>query len=78
MSVLNRKMVLASLIKHETLTIIDIGLEKNLGVRPNEYHLKFLLDELMEGGFIETLNGVVPATYTITVNGIDEGKRLEL
>jgi hypothetical protein len=70
-------MVLNSLIKHETLTIVDIRKEENLGIIPSKVHLNFLLDELMESGHIQNLNGVVPITYTITTSGIAEGKRLD-
>jgi hypothetical protein len=76
MSTLNRSTVLDSLIKHESLTIIDIGKKKNLGMLPDKIHLNFLLNELLESGDIDTLNGVIPCTYTITSKGIKEGKRL--
>ena len=76
MSTLSRTKVLNSLIKHESLTIIDIGKKENLGMIPNKMHLNFLLDELLKSGDIDTLNGVVPCTYTITNKGIEEGKRL--
>ncbi|WP_181308737.1 hypothetical protein [Rufibacter sp. XAAS-G3-1] len=64
------------MIKHETLTIDDIGKEKNLGLVPAPNHLQFLLDELVESGHIHTLDGVFPCTYTITTKGIIEGRRL--
>ena len=77
MATLSRTTVLNSLIKHETLTIQDIRLPKNLGLVPDNIHLNFLLNELMEKGQIETLNGVEPLTYTITTKGIEEGERLQ-
>jgi len=76
MTTLNRTMVLNSLIKHETLTIVDIRKAENLGMIPDKVHLNFLLNELIESGHINTLNGVLPLTYTITTNGIGEGERL--
>jgi len=74
---LNRKILLHTLIKHETLTEVDIAKEENLGLVPNKVQLGFLLSELSLSGHIEALSGVVPVTYTITQKGIDEGKRLE-
>lgn len=81
MSTLNRTMVLHSLIKHETLTIIDFCKNENLGILMegilmDKTHLNFLLTELIESGDIEKLNGVMPCTYTITKKGIKEGERL--
>ena len=76
MTTLNRTMVLNSLIKHETLTIVDIRKAENLGMIPDKVHLNFLLNELIESGHINTLNGVLPLTYTITTKGIGEGERL--
>ncbi len=76
MSNINRTIVLNSLIKHETLTIADVGKEENLGMVANTEHLNFLLGELVESGHIHTLNGVKPVTYTITEKGIKEGDRL--
>ena len=76
MSNVNRTIVLNSLIKHETLTISDVGKEENLGMIANQDHLNFLLGELVESGHINTLNGVKPVTYTITEKGIKEGARL--
>ena len=73
---INRSIVLNSLIRHETLTIIDISKEKNLGVVPDKTHLNYLINELIESGHVYALDGVVPATYTITTKGIEEGKRL--
>ena len=37
---------LNTLIRHETLTIDDLGKEENLGMIPNEDHLNFFLIEL--------------------------------
>jgi hypothetical protein len=78
MSQLNRAIVLHTLIRHETLIIEDIGKEENLGFVPNVEHLQFLflLNELQESGYIESLDGVLPCTYTITDKGIKEGVRL--
>jgi hypothetical protein len=76
MSNINRQIVLNSLIKHETLTIEDIGKKENLGIVPDKIDLNSLLEELMEGGYISDLDGVVPVTYTITSKGIEEGERL--
>lgn len=77
MTTLNRTLVLNTLIKHETLTLTDIAKEKNLGMIPNEQHLRFLLTELNEGGYIQMLDGAAVSTYTITEKGIEEGKRLK-
>jgi hypothetical protein len=77
MTNINRTMVLNSLIKHETLTILDIRKAENLGMVPDNVHLNFLLNELIESGDLNTLNGVTPLTYTITTKGITEGARLE-
>ena len=76
MPTINRAMVLNSLIKHETLTIVDIRKSENLGVTPDNLHLNYLLNELAESGHIDTLNGVSPLTYTVTSKGIAEGARL--
>lgn len=77
MSLLNREIVLGTMIKHETLIIHDIGKEENLGFVPNQEHLQFLLDELTESGHLVILDGMTPCTYTITERGIEEGKRLK-
>lgn len=77
MANINRTIVLNSLVRHETLTIVDITKVENLGVVPDRVHLNYLLTELMESGHIQTLNGVTPVTYTITRKGIAEGKRLK-
>lgn len=76
MTTLNRTMVLNSLIKHETLTIVDIRKSENLGMIPDTVHLNFLLNELIDSGHVRALTGVLPLTYTITTNGIAEGERL--
>ena len=73
---MNRTTVLNSLIKHETLTISDLRKHKNMGFIPDNLHLDFLLQELIESGHIDTLNGITPLTYTITSKGIAEGERL--
>ncbi len=77
MSILNRAVVLNTMIKHETLIIDDIGKAENLGFVSNKEHLQFLLDELTESGYLNILSGVTPCTYTITDKGIAEGKRLK-
>jgi hypothetical protein len=74
---LNRKLLLNTLIKHETLTLTDIGREKNLGLTPNKQHLQLLLDELEQDSYIQKLSGVIPCTYTVTDKGIAEGNRLK-
>ena len=73
---LNRTIVLNTLIKHETLTIDDIAKEENLGMKPNEEHLQLLLDELTESNYIHILGSAATRTYTITDKGIREGERL--
>jgi hypothetical protein len=73
----NRRILLDTLIKHETLTEEDIAKEENLGIVPNKEQLGFLLSELSLSGHILILSGAFPVTYTITQKGIDEGKRLE-
>ncbi|MGZ3845844.1 MAG: hypothetical protein ACXVLT_05380 [Flavisolibacter sp.] len=77
MPTLNRMVVLNTLIKHETLTLPDLRKEENLGIATNGYSLLFLLDGLEEERLIERLDGAVPCTYTITTEGIAEGKRLK-
>jgi hypothetical protein len=77
MSTLNRKLLLNTLIKHETLTLEDVGEEKNLCLIPNKHHLQLLLDELEEESYIQKLEGAVPCTYTITDKGIAERNRLK-
>ena len=76
MTSINRTMVLKSLIKHETLTILNIRKAEYLGMVPDNIHLNFLLNELIENDYVNTLNGVTPLTYTITTKGITEGARL--
>jgi hypothetical protein len=72
----NRKILIDTLVKHETLTEDDIAKEENLGVVPNKEQLGFLLSELNLSGHIQVLSGATPVTYTITQKGIDEGARL--
>ncbi|HEX2606001.1 MAG TPA: hypothetical protein VHK91_01435, partial [Flavisolibacter sp.] len=71
----NRKIVLNALIKHETLSISGFR-EIGKVVLTQDIHLQYLLDELIRDGHVETLNGVLPVTYTITNKGIDEGNLL--
>ena len=77
MSTLNRTLVLNTLIKHETLTLQDLGKEENLGISANGHHLQLLVDELEEESYIQKIGGAVPSTYTITDKGLAEGKRLK-
>ena len=76
MTNISRTIIRNTLIKHETLTITDLAKEENLGMVANKVLLNFLLDELVESGEVQTLNGVIPVTYTITNKGIEEGERL--
>ena len=76
MTQLNRKLVLDTLIRHETLLMDDIAKEENLGFVPDKKQLQFLLDELTESRHLTLLDGVTPLTYTVTNKGIEEGKRL--
>jgi hypothetical protein len=76
MLTLNRTLLLNTLIKHETLTLPDIGKQENLGLTPNKYHLQMLLDQLEQESCIQRLSGASPSTYTITDKGIAEGIRL--
>jgi len=77
MLILDRKLLLNTLIKHETLTLPDIGKPENLGLRPDEQLLQSLLDQLEQESCIQKLNGAMPCTYTVTDKGIEEGKRLK-
>jgi len=77
MSTLNRILVLNTLVKHETLTLTDIGKKENLGLVPNMHHLQLLLDELEQGSYIQKLSAAAVCTYTITDKGIAEGTRLK-
>jgi len=74
---LNRTLLLNTLIKHETLTLTDIGKPVNLGLTPNKHHLQMLLDELEQQSFIQKLHGAIPCTYTVTDKGIAEGNNLK-
>jgi predicted transcriptional regulator len=74
---LNRSLVLNTLIKHETLTIDDIAKEENLGVVPNEEHLHSILDELTASEHIHILGSAKIRTYTITDKGIREVEKLK-
>lgn len=72
MLTLNRKLLLNSIIKHETLTLTDMGKEQNLGLVPNKHHLQFLLDELEQDSYIPKLGGAVPCTHTLTDKGMEK------
>jgi hypothetical protein len=76
MNIINRRLLLNSFIKHETMNIVDVASEENLGFVPPPEHLQFLLDELTGDGHLFILDGASPTTYTITVKGIEEGCRL--
>ena len=76
MTNINRTMVLNNLIKHETLTVDDMRKQENSDVVPDDIHLNYLLNELIDSGHVNALNDVTPITYTITSKGIAEGKRL--
>jgi len=43
---------------------------------PDEEQLQIMLNELVENGYVDALDGVTPCTYTITNKGIEEGERL--
>jgi CheY-like chemotaxis protein len=77
MKTLNRKLVLDTMIKHETLTLEDVGKHENLGLVPDQVQLRYLLKEMVEEGFLTMLEGAFTPTYTITDKGIEEGKRFE-
>jgi hypothetical protein len=77
MSILNRILVLNTLVKHETLTLTDISKKENLGLVPNKHHLQLLLDRLEHGSLIQKLSGAAICTYTITDKGIAESRRLK-
>ncbi|MCW3111066.1 MAG: hypothetical protein JWQ09_5572 [Segetibacter sp.] len=72
----NKLRVLNTLIKHETLTIHDLSKEENLGIPSNPEDLQTVLNQLLDNGFVNALDNVSPATYTITDQGILEGTRL--
>lgn len=75
MSLLNRTVVLNTLIKHETMTLEDLVKGKNFSTVPDEHHLKLLLKELEEDGYIEQIGAIESCTLTITSKGIAEGNR---
>ena len=77
MSILNKNIILTTLIQHETLTIEDLLKKENLGFTPNISHLQALLIDLKKIGHIDILNNVEPVTYTITQKGIDEALQLK-
>lgn len=75
---IDSKLVLNTLIQHETLTIDDLTKKENIGVLISDTtHLRLQLEELKDNGYLEDLAGVTPLTYTITKKGIDEGVRLK-
>ena len=75
MPTLSRLLILNALKKHETLTVDDLALEKNLGMVPDKAHLHQLLQELEQNDFVQKLNGVEPDTYTISDKGLKEVNR---
>lgn len=77
MEFVTRLNVLRTLVKHETLTVYDIGRAENIGFLANNAQLRFILSQLTISGYLVILAGVIPATYTITTEGIAESKRLE-
>ena len=74
MLTLTPNLVLNTLIRHETLTIVDLAKEENIGLVPDQQHLQLILDELKLDGSIDVLNGANPVTYTITDKGIEQSK----
>jgi hypothetical protein len=75
MSLITRRIVLETLVKHETLTDSDITKKENLGIVPDESKLRYILRQLTISGFILKLSGVIPITYSITTKGIEESNR---
>ena len=76
MTTRNRTLALNMFSKHETLKLTDAAKKENLGMIPKEDHLRFLLEKLVEEGYIQTLAGATACTYTITDKGIAESERL--
>lgn len=76
MPTLSRLLILNTMERHETLTIDDLAIEKNLGMEPDRVHLQHLLNELVDNEFLQKLNGVEPDTYTISDKGLKEVNRL--
>lgn len=68
----DRNVLLHTMVKHETLTINDIMKKENLGIEPNAGKVKNSITQLQQDGAIEQLSDVEPATFTITVKGIEE------
>jgi len=68
--------VLTSLRKHETLTLPDLLLEKNIGFEANAEDLKEAVKHLEAKGLIQSLDVETEPTYTITTRGIEEEKYL--
>lgn len=70
--------VLKALVKHETLTLPDLMLEKNLGVRVANEEVATAVEKLHQQDLVDMLDGVKPPTYTITEKGIEASQQLEL
>ena len=68
---INRNVILHTMVLHETLTIHDIVKVENLGITLNMPQTQSILEDLQGDGHIDQLNDVIPATYTITVKGIE-------
>jgi hypothetical protein len=77
MEFVTRRNVLETLVKHETLTVQDVGKFENIGFVANNAQLRYILSQLIISGYLAILTGVSPETYTITTKGIAESKRLE-
>ena len=74
--ILTRNLVLETMVRHETLTLVGLQEQEVMGFDPNKEQLHILLSELVETECLTLLNGVTPETYTITNKGIGEGKKL--
>jgi hypothetical protein len=68
---INRTILLNTLVKHETMTIDDLQREENMGMVFNRQQLWYLLRSLQNDGFITILHGAEPCTYTVTTAGIE-------
>jgi hypothetical protein len=76
MKILNRLRLLKTFRVHETLKLEDISKEENLGMVPDLNQLNYMLTEMTDCGYLKILNDIVPATYSITDDGIQEYERL--